>query len=89
MVQYVSLAQTHRLICNMIYLSRPVTSGDLDLRPNSDIDLLRSICIYFDACRREEHNAAKIMSLAFLVEKLFVKDHFRKKKLSFDLYLPL
>ena len=41
--QYASLAQTHRLICNMMYLSRHLTSHDLDLRSNSDIDLLRSI----------------------------------------------
>ena len=76
--QYLSFAQTHRLICNVTYLSRQVTSRDLDLRSNSDIYLLRSICIYFDGSRREEHGAAKIMSLVFLVQKLFVKNHFRK-----------
>ena len=65
--QCVSLAQTHRLICNMTYLFRHVTSRHLDLRSNSDIGLLRSLCIYFDVSRRVEHNAAKIMSLAFLV----------------------
>ena len=86
--QYVSLPQTHRLICNMTYLSRHVTSRDLDLMSNSDIDLLRSICIHFDVSRREEHDVPNIMSLAFLVQKLFVKIHFRKK-LYFDLPWPL
>ena len=32
--QCVSLAETHRLICNMTYLGRNVTSSDLDLRSN-------------------------------------------------------
>ena len=41
--QYVSFAQTHRLICNITYLSRHVTSPhDLDLRSNSDIYFLGS-----------------------------------------------
>ena len=57
---------------------------DLDLRQNSDIDLLRSICTYFNASRREEHDAAKNMSLAFLVRKLFAKPVFAKKR-YFDL----
>ena len=71
--QCVSLAQTHRLICNMTYLARHVTSRDLDLRSNSDIDLLRSKCTYFDVSWRQEHDAAKILSVAFLVQKLFAK----------------
>ena len=53
-------------------LVRHMTSRDLDLSSNSDIDLLRSIFIYLDVSRREEHDAAKIMSLDFLVQKLFV-----------------
>ena len=82
--KYVSIVQTHRLICNMTYLFLYVTSRDLDLRSNTDIDLSRSICIYFDSSRRQEHDAAKIMSLAFLVQKQFVKNH-SHKKLYFDL----
>ena len=62
------------------------STRDLDLRSNSDIDLLkRSMCTYFDASRREEYDAAKIISLAFLVQKLFAKDHFGKKKTLFYL----
>ena len=76
--QYVPLAQTHRLICNMTYFSRHVTSRDLDMRSNSDIDLLRYICIYFDLSRREEYDTGKIISLAFILQKLFVKNHFCK-----------
>ena len=58
----------------MTYFVHYVTSCDLDLRSDSDIDLSRSICtyvpIYFDASVKEERDAAKIMSLAFLVQKL-------------------
>ena len=79
--QCVFLAQTHRLIYNMTYLARHVTSRGLDLRSNSDIELLRSECTYFDASRRQERDAAKILSLDFLVQKLFVKDHLCKKAL--------
>ena len=81
--QCVSLAQTTRLIFNMIYLTSHVTSRDLDLRSNSDIPLLRSICAYFDAARREEHDTSKNMSLAFLVQKLFGKNRFIKKNATF------
>ena len=65
----------------MTYLAQQVTSRDLDLRSSSDIDLLRSTRTYFDAFRREEQDAAKIMSLAFLVLKLFAKNRFCKKAL--------
>ena len=34
---------------SMTYLAQHVTSCDLGLRSNSDIDLLRSKCPYFDA----------------------------------------
>ena len=61
-----------------------MTSRDLDLRSNVGSDLLRSICTYFDASRRQEHDAAKIMSLALLVQKLFEKNIFAKKR-YFDL----
>ena len=69
--QYVSFAKTHRMICNMTYLVQHVTSRDLDLRSNFEIDLFRSTCSYFDAFRREENDAGKIRYLAFLVQKLF------------------
>ena len=85
--QCVCLAQTHRLICNMTYLAREVTSGDLDLRITSDINLLRATCAYFDVTRREEHVSAKCMSLALSVQKLFAIS-FRKKS-YFDTFWPL
>ena len=66
---------------HMTYLSRHVTLRDLDLRSNSDTGLLRSICIYFDTSRREEHDDAKIMSLVLLVQKLFVKKNIFAKTL--------
>ena len=84
--QRVSLAQTHRLICNMTHLGRHVTSRDLDLRPISDIYRLRSNRAYFGVSWRKEYDAAKIISLGFLSQKLFEKNG---KKLNFDLYLPL
>ena len=69
--------------CNMTYLAHHVTSCDLDLRSDFDIDLFRSTCTYFDAFRREEHDAAKIMSLALLVQKVFAKTSLKKR--YFDL----
>ena len=44
--QFVYLAKTHRLICNMTRLFQHVISRDLDLRSNSDIESLRSTCRY-------------------------------------------
>ena len=52
------------------------STRDLDLMPNFEIGLFRSTCTYFDAFRRQEHDAAKIMSLAFLVQKLYTKNRF-------------
>ena len=66
-----------------------MSSSDLDMMPNFEIDLFRSTCAYFDAFRREEHDAAKTTSLAFLIQKLFAKKTFLQKKniLTFiDLY---
>ena len=53
--QYVSFAKTHRMICNMTYLVQHVTSRDLDLRPNFEIDLFMSTCLYFRAFRDERN----------------------------------
>ena len=64
-------------------LGSTVTSGDIDLRSDFEIDLFRSTCTYFDAFRREEHDAAKIMSLALLVQKVFAKTSLKKR--YFDL----
>ena len=72
--------QAYRLICNMTYLARHATSLDFDLRLNSDISLLRPICTYFNATRIQEYDAAKIMSLAFLVQKFFAKNVLAKKR---------
>ena len=73
----------------LAYLAEHVTSRDLDLRSNSEIDLYRSTCTHFDAFRGVEHDAAKIMSLAFLVQKLFVKNRFFSNKCYFDLSWPI
>ena len=78
--QSVSLAKTHRLICSITYSAQNVTSRDLDLRSNFEIDLFRSKCRYFNTFRRLEHDAAKIMSLAFLVQKVFAKNSFCEKR---------
>ena len=51
--QCVSLAETHRQICNMTYLGHCLTSRDLDKMSNFDI--FRPTCIYFDMSRQEEH----------------------------------
>ena len=59
-------------------LARHVTTRDLGLRSKSDIDILRSNCTYFDASWRQEQDAAKIMSLAFLVQKLLAKKNLAK-----------
>ena len=60
--QSVAFAKTHRLICDMTYLAQHVTSHDLDLRSNFEIDLFRSTGTYFDAFRREERDAARGLS---------------------------
>ena len=65
-------------------LSNHVTSRDLELRSHFDIDLLKWTCIFFDASRQEEHDGAHIMSLAFLVQKLFEENIFLPKKRCFD-----
>ena len=54
-------------------LGSTVTSGDIDLRSDFEIDLFRSTCTYFEAFRREEYDASKNMSLAFLVQTLLAK----------------
>ena len=56
---HVSLALTHRLICNI--LGCPLTSRDRGLRSDFEMDLSRLTCIYFDLFRRQEHGAALIM----------------------------
>ena len=59
---------------------------DIDMRSDSDIDILRSTCAYFEASWREEHDTIEIMSLAFLVQMLFAKNkHFCKKALFWPL----
>ena len=70
--QCASLTETHRQICNMTCLGHHVTSRDLYLRSNLGIKFFfRSTCIYFDASRQEEHDGARIISPAFLVQELF------------------
>ena len=57
-----------------------------DVRSNSDINISRSKCTYFDVSWLQEHDCSKIMSLAFLGQKLFAKKLFLCKK---KLFLPL
>ena len=66
--QCVSLAEMHRLICNMTDLGQHVTSCDLDLKSNFGIMFLGQHT-YFEVCRREEHNVFQITLLAFLFHK--------------------
>ena len=61
----VSIAETHRLICSMTYLTHQVDLGDLDLRSNFDIDFLRPTWVYFAASRREEDDGVRIISNYF------------------------
>ena len=82
--QCISLAETHRLICNMTYLGHDVTSSDL--RSKFNLDFPRSSCIYFDASRRAEHDGIRIISLALLVQKLLAKKHLCH--LTYDLWWP-
>ena len=58
-----------------------VTSRDLDLRSNFDLDFSRSTCIYFDKSRQDERDSVGIILLAFLVQKLFAKNHLCQKRL--------
>ena len=84
-------ARLHHLLdmlCLVLHNSLSSQRGN-NLTSNSDIDLLRSICTYFDLPRREEHVADRIMSLTCLAQKSFAKGHFCKKKRYFDLSCPL
>ena len=42
---------------------------DLDLRSNFGLDLEKSLCMCFDASRREKDDVVRIMSLACLVHQ--------------------
>ena len=79
--QCVSLAQTHWLICNVTYLARHVTSRHLWPEAKFWHWPFRVNMYIFLLSRREEHDAAKTMSLAFLGQKLFAKTHFYKRAL--------
>ena len=58
--QCISLAGTHRLICNMTYLGQDVTSSDLDLRSNFDLDFPRTH-VYIST-RVDEGNTTDLLS---------------------------
>ena len=47
--QYVRLGQANPMICNMTHFGHHVTLAWLDLRSNFDLDLSKSIYIWFDA----------------------------------------
>ena len=70
---------THRQICNITYLGQHLTTGDLDLRSNIALKLLRSACIWFNVPWREEHDGTRMKPLGFIVEKLFVIKTFVQK----------
>ena len=55
--QYVSLAETHRLICNMIYLGYYVTFRDLDLRSHFDLERVNKQC--FEATRLKKYDGVR------------------------------
>ena len=55
---------------------------------NFDLDFPRSAYIYFDASRREEHDGIRIISLAFLAQKLLAKKHFCPLTIDDDLWWP-
>ena len=48
------------------------STRDPELRSNFGVDPLRTFT-HFDTCRLEEHDAAKIISLAVFVQKWFAK----------------
>ena len=47
-----------------------LSSRDLDLWPNFDLDLSRSSNIAFEAAKREKHDGAIAVSFSFLVQML-------------------
>ena len=60
----------------------PYRSGhDLDLRPNFQVDLSRSIHSSFHTSGREEHDAGKGKFVQILRRKLLPKTGFRKYRL--------
>ena len=56
--QCVSHAETHRLVCNMTYLGHDVTSSDLDLRSNFDLDFFQGQNAYIST-RLDEWNTVE------------------------------
>ena len=79
--QCVSLSETRRLTCNMTYLGH---LRDLDLSSNFDIKIFTSTRIYFDASQLMKQDGVRNSSLALLIQKLFAKNSFVKKRF-FDL----
>ena len=80
----VRLVKAHhrQLICNKTYLGHTVTLTWRDLRSNFEIDLSRKN-IWIDPTWRVEHDGVKIVPLALVVKKLFMK------KRTFFLWWPL
>ena len=64
----------------MTYLAQYVTSRDLDRGQTLTFTFEgQYVRAYFDAFRQQEQNTAKIMSLAFVVQKLVSKKPFLQK----------
>ena len=59
------------------------SSRDLDLMPNFDFDLSRSLCIFVDASWREKHDTARMVSLTCWIQKLSAKNHIVKTRYFF------
>ena len=55
---------------------RPCDSRDLHLMSDFHLNFLRSACISIDACRREEHDGALIISLTFASSKVIDEELF-------------
>ena len=77
----VRLVKAHRLIGNMTY----VTLTWRDLRSNFKIDLSRIKRIWIDPAWREEHDGVKLVPLAYVVQKIFMKKHYPQKTICLSL----
>ena len=77
------LVETHRLICNMTYFGQHVT-----LTWGQILTLILQGHHCFDVPCRKEHDGARIMPLAFLVQMLFAKKCFCQKQLFLPFLTP-
>ena len=69
----VSLCSAHHDASNDIHFDLEVTLRSRDMRSHLDIDLMRQLCIHFDAYQRKDLDGAVSFALAQLVQKLLAK----------------